>query len=233
MQKKQESKVKMARATLGILTGNEEIVAGTPGLGDATETLAGLIEETTYHSQGQMNTGAEFTARKNEARAALTVATLKVCAALAAHATVSTDPVVKLLKAKYQVADTEVKKLRDMPLFIYASTVFTDASPLATLLAPFAAEEDVAGLKTLADNFNALLPQKRTQLSKSSLSTKNLEDVISRIDLLLNDTIDVLVKPWEYIEPDFFRAYTNARIIVDAASRKGNGGTPEPPANPV
>lgn len=233
MQKKQESKVKMARATLGILTGNEQIVAGTPGLGNATETLAGLVEETAIHNQGQMNTGAEFTARKNEARASLTVATLKVCAALAAHATVSVDPAVKLLKAKYQVADTEVKKLRDMPLFTYASTVFADASPLATLLAPFASAEDVTGLKTLADNFNALLPQKRTQLSKSSLSTKNLEDAIARIDVLLNDTIDVLVKPWEYISPDFFRAYTNARIIVDAASRKSNGGTPEPPANPV
>ena len=34
MQKRQESKVKMARATLGILTGNEEIVTGTPGLGE-------------------------------------------------------------------------------------------------------------------------------------------------------------------------------------------------------
>ncbi|GAB1452335.1 hypothetical protein MASR2M47_23910 [Draconibacterium sp.] len=88
-------------------------------------------------------------------------------------------------------------------------------------------------LKTLADNFNTLLPQKRTQQSKSSLSTQNLEDAIARIDVLLNDTIDVLVKPWEYIEPNFFRAYTNARIIVDAPSRKSNVGNPEPPADPV
>lgn len=231
MQKKQESKVKMARATLGILRGNEEIVTGTPGLGDATETLDELIEETEFHSQGQMNTGAEFTARKNEARAALTVATLKVCAALAAHATVSADPAVKLLKAKYQVADSEIKKLRDMSLFTYASKVFADASPLATLLAPFATETDVTELKTKAGNFNALLPQKRTQQSKSSLSTQNLEDAIARIDVLLNDTIDVLVKPREFIQPDFFRAYTNARIIVDAASRKSAGPT-EPVVTP-
>lgn len=232
MQKRQESKVKMARATKGILTGNEEIVTGTPGLAEATETLSGLVEETEYHSQGQLNTGSEFTTLKNETRTALTMATLKVCSALAAHATVSADPAVKLLKAKYQVADTEVKKLRDMPLFTYASTVYADASPVAELLAPFAVGEDVTSLKTLADSFNALLPQKRTQQSKSSLSTQNLEEAIARIDVLLNDTIDVLVKPWEYLEPDFFRAYTNARIIVDAPSRKSNGGNPEPPADP-
>ena len=225
MQKKQESKVKSARATLGILTGNEEIVAATPGLGAATESLAILVEETAIHNQGQMNTGTEFTKRKKDARAALTVAVIKVCAAVAAHATASEDPAVKLLKTKYQLADTDVTKLRDMPLITFANTVFTDASPLAELLAPFAAEEDVVGLKALADNFNGLLPQKRTQQSKSSLSTKNLEDAISRIDLLLNDTIDVLVKPWEFINPDFFGAYTNARIIVDAPSRKSTSPT--------
>ena len=51
MQKRQESKVKMARATKGILTGNEEIAGGTSGLADATETLSGLVEETEYHSR--------------------------------------------------------------------------------------------------------------------------------------------------------------------------------------
>lgn len=103
--------------------------------------------------------------------------------------------------------------------------LFTDASPLATMLGPFAVEEDVVRLKALADNFNELLPQKRTQQSKTSLSTQNLEDAIDRIDELLNETIDVLVKPWEYINPDFYGAYTNARIIVDAPSRKNTSPT--------
>jgi len=228
MKKTQESKIKMARATLGILTGNGEIVAGTPGLGNATEALMELIGETEYHSQGQMNTGSELTIRKNEARAALIVSTLKVAAALAAFGAASADPVVQLLKAKYQVSDNKVKKMRDMSLFTFASMVYADASPVAAQLAPFVAAEDVAGLKNLADSFNELLPQKRTQLSKSSLSTQNLEDAVDRIDKLLKETIDVLVKPWEYNQPDFYRAYTNARIIVDAASRKNNGTTTEP-----
>ena len=231
MQKKQESKVKMARVSLGILTGNETIVAGTPGLGAATETLAVLVEETAFHSQGQLNNGTELTQQKNAARGALETGTLKVCAALAAYATASADPNVKTLKTKYQVADWEVKKMRDMPLFTYAYTVYGDAQPFSGMLEPFASAAEVEELKTLADNFNTLLPQKRTQQSKSALSTLNLEEAIARIDVLLNDTIDVLVKPWEYKNPDFFRAYTNARIIVDAASRKTTAPPVEPPAN--
>lgn len=220
MQKTQESKIKMARATSGILEGFEEIVTRTPGLNAAHLALENLIGETERHNQGQMNKGTEFTAKKKEARLALIPGILKICAALAALGTVSNDPKVRILKEKYQIADSIVKTMRDMPLFTYAYAVYGDALPYASLLEPFATVPEVTELKDLADNFNALLPQKRTQLSKSSLSTQNLEDAIAQIDLLLSDTIDVLVKPWEYKEPDFFKAYTNARIIVDAASRR-------------
>jgi hypothetical protein len=232
MKKVQESKIKMARATSGVLESFNEIVARTPGLSDATGSLNDLIDQTGRFGEGQMSTGKELTARKNNVREPLVVSVLKVRAALAAFATVSTDPEVKKLKDKYQGADSEVKKMRDIPLFSYAYVVYGDALPIAAQLEPFALEAEVVELKDLADNFNSLLPQKRTQLTKSSVSTQNLEEAIARIDLLLADTIDVLVKPWEYKEPDFFKAYSNARIIVDAASRK-KGGNNEPPANPV
>ena len=229
MQKSQESKIKMARAVAGILSGNETTVNATPGLSAATSELGMLIGETESHSQGQMNTGTELTQQKNAARAALETGTLKLCAALAAYATASADPNVKTLKGKYQVANSEVKKMRDMPLFNYAYTVYGDAQPFATLLEPFVSAAEVAELKTLANNFNALMPLKRTQLSLSALSTQNLEEAIARIDNLLKDTLDVLVKPWEYKNPDFYKAYTNARVLVDAPSRKSNGTATEPP----
>jgi hypothetical protein len=61
----------------------------------------------------------------------------------------------------------------------------------------------------------------------------NKKVAIALIDTLLKDTLDVLVKPWKYKNPDFFRAYINARIIVDAPSRKSNSGTTtEPLVNP-
>ena len=208
MQKLQESKIKMSRTVASILNGFETMVSRTPGLADALNTLETLIGETERHSQGQMDKGTQLTARKNEARLALNAGTLKICAALAAYATVSPDQNVKTLKDKYQITDSEVKRLRDMPLFSFAYTVYGDAMPFASLLEPFATAVEVAELKDLADNFNALLPQRRAQQSKSSLSTQNLEDAIAQIDLLLKDTLDVLVKPWEFKNPDFYRAYT-------------------------
>ena len=229
MDKKQEARIKMSRTALGILNGFEEIVTRTPGLNAAHSTLDHLIEETERHSQGQLNDGLDLTTKKNDARLALETGTVKICASLAAYATASGDPELKSLKVKYQLTDTGIKKLRDMKLFSLAYTVYGDALPYAALLEPFATADEVEELKEQADNFNELLPQKRTQQSKSVLSTKNLEEAIDQIDLLLSDTIDVLVKPWEFKEPDFFNAYKNARTIVDAASRK----TKKPEEKPI
>jgi hypothetical protein len=220
MQKNQESKIKMSRSVSGILNAYEEVVMRTPGLNAAHDALNNLIAETERHTKNQLNKGTEITVQKGNARLVLENGVIHIGSAFVAFATVSNDPLVKLFKAKYQVADTEIRKLRDMPLFSYAYSLYEDATPFASMFEPFATAEEVAQLKDNADNFNALLPQRRTQVSKSSLATANLDEAMTQIDNLLTDTIDVLVKPWETKEPDFFKAYKNARFIVDAASRK-------------
>ena len=199
---------------------NPEIVAKTPGLPEAHEELDHLIGETERYSQGQLNTGTEITGQKNEARLALEKSLRKICAAMAASATVSTDPMQKSIREKYLIIDSEITRQRDMQLFGLSYSVYGEAAPLAAKLEPFATADEVTELKECADNFNELLPQKRTQRTKSALSTKNLEDAVSQIDLLLNDKMDVLVRPWEFKEPNFYKAYKNGRYIVNAASPK-------------
>ena len=210
----------MSRTVSGILNVYPEIVAKTPGLTEAHEELDHLIGETERHSQDQLNTGTEITGLKNEARLALEKSLRKICAAMAASATVSTDPMLKSIRDKYLITDSEIARQRDMQLFGLSYSIYGDASPYATKLEPFATADEVTELKECADNFNELLPRKRTQRSKSTLSTQNLEDVVSQIDLLLNDKIDILIRPWEFKEPNFYKAYKNGRYIVNAASPK-------------
>ena len=220
MQKIQESKVKMSRSVSGILTSYSEIVSRTPGLSAAHETLDFLIEETERYNREQLKKGTELTSQKNEARQALENSSIQISAALAAYAITLRNPALKVLKERYQITDLEIRRKRDMQLFSFAYTLYEDASPYAQNLEPFATADEVTQLKENADDFNASLPQRRTQVSKSSISTQNLEDAIAQIDRLLNDTVDVLMKPYETKEPDFYKSYKNARAIVDAASRK-------------
>ena len=75
-------------------------------------------------------------------------------------------------------------------------------------------------MKEYADDYNELWPKPRSQENQSVLATANLDEVVTQIDLLFNDTLDLLVKPFETKEPDFFKAYKNARYIIIAASHK-------------
>jgi hypothetical protein len=229
MQKIQESKIKMSRAVSGILTAYVEFELKTPGLKAAHEALDNLIRETERHTKDQGNNGTDITKMKDNSRLLLENSIIHIGSSVVATATASDVPLLKRLKLKYQVTDSEIRKMRDMQLFTYSYTLYDDANPLASQLEPFASADEVMQLKENADNFNALLPQRRTQVSKSSLATANLEEAITQIDNLLIDTIDVLVKPWENKEPDFFKAYKNARLIVDAASRKTKDNDDETP----
>ena len=230
MKKIQESKIKMSRAVTEILKSYDEIVQLTPGLSEAVGNLTGLIEETVIHTKGQLKKGNELTTGKNESRNLLTTAVIQVCAALAAYGTNAEEPAAKILKEKYQLHDSEIKRKRDMQLVTFANVVYEDAVPHGEKLMPFVTVEEVTQLRTLIDNFYNSLPRKRASQTMSKLSTQNLEEAVARIDKLLNDVMDVLVKPWEKKNADFFKAYQNARIIVDSASRKSNkGDDPEPP----
>ena len=232
MQKIQESKIKMSRTVSGILNVYPEIVTKTPGLTEAQDVLDHLIGETERHSQDQRNTGAELTGLKNQARTALETSLRKICAAMAASATVSADPVFKSNRQKFLLTDSEIKRQRDMQLFGLSYSIYGNAAPYAAKLEPFATSEEVTELKEFADNFNQLIPRRQTQKSKSALSTKNLEDAVSQIDLLLYDTIDVLVKPWEFKESDFYNSYKNGRSIVNVASAKHKSVDPAPVSPP-
>jgi hypothetical protein len=220
MQKTQESKIKMSRAVSGILTAYEDVVLRIPGLNAAHIALENLIAETERHSKNQLNKGTGLTALKDDSRGLLENEVIHIGAAVVAQAKASNDPAYLLLKEKYKVTDTEIKKKRDMTLFTYAYSLYDDAISYVPQIEPFATADEINQLKVTADNFNELLPKRRTQVSQSALATANLDDAVTQIDLLLEETIDVLVKPFETKESDFYKAYKNARFKVVAASHK-------------
>ncbi len=111
MQKIQESRIKMGRSVSGILTAFVDIIMRTPGLNAAHELLNYLIGETERHNRGQLNKGTEITTQKKDVRSLLETLIIQICAAMAAFATASADKVLKPLKEKYQLSDSDITKL--------------------------------------------------------------------------------------------------------------------------
>ncbi len=65
-------------------------------------------------------------------------------------------------------------------------------------------------------------------------ATTQLDEAFALADTILNDRLDKLALQFEDSNPQFFTAYTNARIIVDSTGGQGGATppTPPPPPNP-
>jgi hypothetical protein len=215
MDKGQDKHIRMFRSVLGILDSNEKTVATIPGLKKAETDLDNIVNDSETHHQGQGNTGEVFTKQKNNARKAVNLSIKKVGNGVVATATSSDDPAIKILKEKHRRTDSEIDKLPEKDVFSTAYLLYADAKPIAAKLAPFVTEAEVDELKENADTFNALRPKKRVQLNKSTTSTRNLEEDVASGNLLIKDTIDLLMAPVEFMDKDFYTMYKYAREIVN------------------
>lgn len=220
MDKRQESIVKMSRSTSAILTSFAAVVTKTPGLSDAHLELDKRLADVEKYLQKQIPEGTNITTVKQHTRDSLEECFRKINSALCAFATLSTDPLIKSLVEKYKYTKSEIEHMKDMTLFSTSYVLYGDALTHVAKLVPYATPEDVEELKDLADDFNIYLPQKRTHIDLRSVATQNIKEAVDGIVGLLKETIDKLVVPWEFKEPDFYKAFKNSRKIPDPPTIK-------------
>ena len=123
-----------------------------------------------------------------------------------------------LTKSNYKLSD--LNRLSDPILFDVGTMLVKLANPLRSQLEKFfVTDEDYKQTDAILAEFKAAIPQKRLATTVSKSSTKKISDVFKSIDKLLKEVIDVYVAPFEYKNPDFYREYTNARIIVGYTGR--------------
>lgn len=73
------------------------------------------------------------------------------------------------------------------------------------------------------------IPQNRVATSTRKASTATIDALIHEANRLLKDEIDALMMPFQFVHPDFFQQYKNARMIVDYTGRKAAAeDTPDP-----
>lgn len=220
MDKYQLSRNKMINTVSFVLNHYTEIVDETPGLKSLKTDLDNLRSEVDTHTQGQDDTGEEITINKNSLRKELNTSFRKVSSALVAYSVITQDPHEIALGIKHEYTDTDISKMLENDIVIKSYILYSDALPLGAKLTPFAQVSDIALLKTQADDYAYMLPQKRVKIVLSSLSTSNLKEAIDKIIELLENKIDKLVEGLRFIKPEFYKTYKNARIILDPAYRK-------------
>ena len=219
MDKRQLSKVKMGNTVSFVLDNDEETVDGTPGLRAAKTELDNVIDEIEFHNRAQGDTGKEVTGTKNSSRKNLENSFRKVSSAIVAHGVNTTITAEKELARKHEYTDTDIRRMSDNDIFTKSYVLYGDAFPLATKLVPFTTEAEITLLKTNADDFAYLLPQKRAKIVASSVSTANLDEAIRKMMDIFNNKMDKLVDGVRFTKVEFYKIFKNARMIPDPPYR--------------
>ena len=82
----------------------------------------------------------------------------------------------------------------------------------------------------LIDVYNKAIATPREAITYRSAAGNELKKLIKRMDIILNDRLDMLMGTLKKDNPKFHSQYNNARIIVDFGGRSGGG--PEAPPKP-
>lgn len=222
MNKTQINKLRMFVAVDLVLKNHSELFESLAPLVLGHQRLKdGLLQlEANRLVQEANNTG--LTGSKTDLRTKLIDRLMKFMAALKAYA-IATNNLE--LKEKVNYPKSKLVAAPDNILYDIGSLVVSLAMPILPELAKYLiTTEKVTDLTTSLTNFKEAIPQKRVATSTSKVSTENIGDVINSLHTLLKEELDALMLLLEEDQPDFYKAYKNARLIVDYAG----GGKSEP-----
>ncbi len=104
---------------------------------------------------------------------------------------------------------------RDRCLLIYNT-----ALPLEVKLADFGLGDDkLKDLKDAIDSYVELLSAPRTATGERKTSGANIETLIKETDGLLKDSLDLMMVPFKTSNPNFYKNYMSARMVIDLGHR--------------
>jgi len=207
----------MFDATTKLLDNNQSLFANMAQLAAAHQELKVKVSLIDQHRQIQVVKNSGLTRNKVTLREELTTLLLRISSALTAHATATNDQV---LQARVAYSLSELKKSSDRIVGDIAVQVNGLAAAAgAALQTWFVGPEELAQFDRLTNEFKSVLPLRRVATTVSKASTSDISEVFHEIDVLLKTKLDLLIKPFKFTEPTFYKEYRNARALVNYTGR--------------
>jgi hypothetical protein len=213
----QLNKSRMYLATNKVLEDHRALYAGIDEMVNIQVRLNDYLTLIGNYRQVQESNQTGITNNKALLKTQLTTKTLRVIAALAAHATSVKDMV---LLGRISYSPSALRK-PDPLLVDVAKLILNEARNLGGMLDKyFVTAADIDELENLIQQFRNAIPQRRVATNLSKVSTFNIAAVFTETDKMLRNDADVLMKPFLFTHPDFYYAYKNARMVINYTGKK-------------
>ncbi len=204
--------------TQEVLTDNATIWSATPAMATATGDFDANIKSLRTAVAKQVTDITGHAKDKGIALDKMVEATLRVAGCVMAYAETIND---QALAEAMNLVPSELYKHRDSIVAERCQGVRDAANTHIASLAPYGiVAADVTNLQTLITNYVALIPRPRTKITERKGATSEIGLLIRDTQRLLGRRMDMLMRGFMISHPDFFRQYTDARIIVDQGGQK-------------
>ena len=171
------------------------------------------------------------TIAKQQLRDAMLDATVPICSAGVAYATVIGD---KAVSAKFDFSRSDLAKGNEETVYNRCVTISVAATPIATVLAhdygmPLDQPTTVA---VAAKAYNDDLTVNREKRTAGKTVNKDMTAEFKTVDALLKKLLDKLVNNYKTTQPKFYAGYQDARYIGGWDEEKDTPPTPPVPPLP-
>ena len=224
MNKRQLNKWRMFGSVVTVLDENSALVSSLNDLAAAKERFKSgqLIINQNRQVQEAKTTG--LTMNKKVKRGKLFQMITKFSAALKGYAALVHDDEIKA-KADYNRTDlirAADSVIYDIGMLLYGMAI----AHKDDMVRYFIGDAELKDMEQLLTEFALAIPKKRVATSISKTSTDNIESTFAAQEKLLRNEIDVLMLLFQDSHSDFYKAYKNARTIVNYKGR-GKESVPE------
>jgi len=213
MKKNFKNKFTAYQNTIGILNTKSGVYEEYPVAVAAANEFRELVEQIKIIGERIDFDYSKLTARKQQIKHELAEAVSALAAAVSIYAGEIKDPDLQAVSSKTY---SDIRRASDFQTLEQARSLQTLVLQHKEQLSAYmVSEEDLAGLKRLIEEFDAIYVNKEEIFSESVVYNRRLEQLFKEADRVLRNKIDKFVKKLKPVNEDFFDSYFQARVIVD------------------
>ena len=220
----------MYKAVKTVIDANQSAWTSLAAFGSSFQAFAnrlGALEESAYQQNLSM---IGVSAVKNAKRAMVIDRAYAISSGMVAYAVVNNN--VELIN-HMKISRNDMDKAGKSELLVLVDRVIARATDYLGQLADYGVDQTVVDeLQTLRDELYAQLSAPRHAVIERKNQTVRIKTLEQELDAILKLQLDKLMVVLKEEYPDFFTAYTNARVIIDLKSRRTNSDSAPEDRNP-
>lgn len=216
MDARQEAKLSMYNAVLTHIEANTTITATVPAFATVATSLRTVYNNIITAAQQEAEAIAGVTMDKAETRNLLCTEAANIAAAVYAYATSQGD---NELKEQVNLSFTKLQKTKDELLVPTCNIIHQKATlSLASLTAYGITSTKLSDFQDLIDEYAAQIPGPRNAVSVRAAARTAISNHFKQADQILKQQMDKLALQFQAANPEFYNAFKNNRIIIDAGT---------------